>query len=74
MAQGSRNGVSEIMNAVVLEFAEVLHNHYVFILDLIRVAIFHWIGPDASQIPKVYEDLIENTFAADIILLRYATA
>lgn len=65
MAKGSRNGVVEIIYAVVLEFEEVLRNHYMFVLDFIRVAAFYCIGSDASQIPKRYSDLIENTFAAD---------
>lgn len=66
VAKGSRNGVGETIYSVVLEFTGVLRNHYMFVLDCIRVAAFHWIGSVASQIPKRYDDVIENTFAADL--------
>ena len=69
VAKGSRNGVGEIIYAVMLEFAESLRYHYMFVLDSIRASAFTWIGGDALGIPKRYEDLVENTFAADLYSL-----
>lgn len=69
VTKSSRNGVVEIIYAVHLEFTEVLHNKYMFVLDCIRVTAFDWTGGNALGIPKRYEDLIENTFAGDFFSL-----
>ena len=69
VAKGSRNGVGEIIYAVMLEFTECLRNHYMFVLDCIRVSAFNWIGGDASGIPNRYDVLLEDTFATDLYSL-----
>ena len=50
VAKSSRNGVGEIIYAVLLQFSELLCNNYLFMVDAVRVSTFQWVGEDATLI------------------------
>lgn len=59
-------GVGQIIYAVLLEFTEQIRNSYMYSLDCIRCAGFHWIGRGASYIPKEYDAMFASTHATDL--------
>lgn len=39
---------------------------YSYLLASPRVGAFHWIGKNASKIPIMYDDLLQNSHASDL--------
>lgn len=55
-----------ILYCCIITFPESLCNSFTFVLKGVRVADFHWVGPESKLGPKEYDGVLKSSHASDM--------
>ena len=66
VATGGYITEGRILCGCMINFNETLGHQYTYILDCVRHTAFSWIGGEAKNIPKEYDNMLRQSHASDI--------
>ncbi|CAN8067665.1 unnamed protein product [Agarophyton chilense] len=65
-AKRSNCGIGKVIYVTIIHFHSSVRHNYSYILSVVRVGAFQWVGKDSSNIPKAYDSLLQTSHASDL--------